>query len=104
MRQITAGSVGMNWRSDVSHAAHFDVVQVVDLNGNKLGTVSTAKDAIGRESWYLNGQRVAYDRIWEQMHKWSNVVAEQQTKAFRAACTHPYMDGNKCRICTQIVK
>ena len=80
MKQITANSVGMNWRSDVFNAANFDSVLVIDLDGRTLGRVHTSKDGIGRTSIYLNGQRTTHKRVWEMMHKWSDVIALQNAR------------------------
>lgn len=83
MRTIQAQSVGMNWRSDVLSAAQHETVKVVDLNGDYLGTVSTTETRNGRTLFRLNGERSSFKAVWNRMHDWSDIIAEQHAKGNR---------------------
>lgn len=87
MRQVIANSVGTNWRNDVSHGARFDAVEVIDLDNKRLGIVSTVKDSLDRVSYQLNYRRVSFDTIWNEMHKWSDVIAAQNTRDYQRRIT-----------------
>ena len=82
------------------HAARFDTVEVVDLNGVRLGLVSTDKTLCGygdkryeRTVYFLHtpgrfgSRRSSHKDIWEKMHEWSDVIAKQNTERYQAAQT-----------------
>jgi len=48
MKQVTANSVGSCWRADVFTAATDGVCEIVDLDGARLGTLTTSKDSLNR--------------------------------------------------------
>ena len=84
MKQITANSVGSCWRADVFNAAKYGVCEIVDLDGTRLGTLTTSKDSLNRLSYLLNGRRANHQTIWAAMHKWSDVIAAQNTRNYQA--------------------
>jgi hypothetical protein len=86
MKQIQANSVGSCWRSDVFNAAKFGPVEVVDLDGKRLGVVGTSKDSIGRVSFRMNGIRAKHETIWSKMHEWSDVVSRQNSERYCPRC------------------
>ena len=83
MKQIQADSVGSAWRADVMNAAQYAPVEVIDLDGARLGVVEFRADSKGRKYLYINSRRSSNENLWQTMHNWADIIAKQNARDYR---------------------
>ena len=77
-KQIDARAVGDGWRVELIQAARTERIEIVDLHGNRLGTVRINDREDGRIHYFVNSKRASYESLCSHLRNWSKIVSSQQ--------------------------